>query len=376
MAKSNKMKTSPFTKALWKLQCFNDGTTKSGILDYATVMSCNIVENLNVPLIATDGENIFVNMDWWQKSDIETQVFALSHEAEHIRLLHLLRRGNRNFERWGIACDIYVNEKKLQEGHKVARKYIMGSDYGIIVSKTTTVESIYDQLHNFQKSPGHGKKKEFAGYDLIEPQSVVSQEKAAERIKMIISAASSLGYDLSKSPELEVLYEDVSVSRRDWKKETANFVASLRRCKWDRTTAIPAYRARRIIVPYIKYEKRMKLGIVIDTSGSIFSEANTFLGYMKTVVSDLDPEEVTLMFADENVTKETTFKQIPENIKATGGGGTRFWPALQRMKKIKDLGGVIYFTDGYGEYGKKPAFPVLWVMTTNYLPPYGDVCKL
>ena len=52
-----------------------------------------------------------------------------------------------------------------------------------------------------------------------------------------------------------------------------------------------------------------------------------------------------------------------------GGGGTDFRPALRRIDELVEsgelphLGGVLYFTDGYGVFPERePAYPVAFVM--------------
>ena len=140
------MKTSLLSKALWKLRNFNYNSNKSGLLDYATIVSCNIIEDSAVNSIETDGLNLFFNPSWWSQQDVETQVFALSHEAEHIRKMHVFRAGNRDPALWNVACDICVNELKFRDGHKVASKFIMGAKFGITFNSSMTAEMIYDRL--------------------------------------------------------------------------------------------------------------------------------------------------------------------------------------------------------------------------------------
>jgi predicted metal-dependent peptidase len=59
-----------------------------------------------------------------------------------------------------------------------------------------------------------------------------------------------------------------------------------------------------------------------------------------------------------------------------GGGGTSFDPIFDYIEKNnEDVGGLVYFTDGYGSVSNRsPSFPVLWI-TTGQAPMvsgYGD----
>jgi predicted metal-dependent peptidase len=35
----------------------------------------------------------------------------------------------------------------------------------------------------------------------------------------------------------------------------------------------------------------------------------------------------------------------------------------------------VFFTDGYGEFGETPKLDVLWVMTSDVKPPFGEVIR-
>ena len=56
-----------------------------------------------------------------------------------------------------------------------------------------------------------------------------------------------------------------------------------------------------------------------------------------------------------------------------GGGGTGFDPIFNYIEKNnKDVGGLVYFTDGYGSVSNRsPNFPVLWVTTAKAPDVYG-----
>jgi predicted metal-dependent peptidase len=61
-----------------------------------------------------------------------------------------------------------------------------------------------------------------------------------------------------------------------------------------------------------------------------------------------------------------------------GGGGTNFIPAFE---KVEELGirpdCLIFFTDGYGTFPTEPPpYPVVWVMTTDIVAPFGETIKV
>ncbi|MHA2501978.1 MAG: VWA-like domain-containing protein, partial [Candidatus Kariarchaeaceae archaeon] len=60
-----------------------------------------------------------------------------------------------------------------------------------------------------------------------------------------------------------------------------------------------------------------------------------------------------------------------------GRGGTSFIPVFQWVENRGDIPDLlIYFTDGYGSYPpSEPGYPVVWVMTTDHMPPWGDLIE-
>lgn len=81
------------------------------------------------------------------------------------------------------------------------------------------------------------------------------------------------------------------------------------------------------------------------------------------------------------------FQWYLDHLELYGGGGTDFRPALRRIDELVEsgelphLGGVLYFTDGYGVFPERePAYPVAFVMLRyRYddinIPALGDTAR-
>ena len=72
---------------------------------------------------------------------------------------------------------------------------------------------------------------------------------------------------------------------------------------------------------------------------------------------------------DALVTNLDEFQWYLEHLELYGGGGTDFRPAFRHVDrlieegKLERLGGVLYFTDGYGVFPEEaPPYPVTFVM--------------
>ena len=75
------------------------------------------------------------------------------------------------------------------------------------------------------------------------------------------------------------------------------------------------------------------------------------------------------MLQDALVTNLDEFAWYLDHLELYGGGGTDFRPAFRRIDELvasgefARLGGVLYFTDGYGVFPETaPDYPVAFVM--------------
>lgn len=385
------MKTSILTKALWALQNFNAKTNQSGLFDFATIISCGIVEDDTVEQIGTDGETIYLNPNWWKSINLDSQVFALSHEAGHIQNLHC-ERGNEkpDADRWNIAIDIWVNAVRLRDGHKpIPGIYITGQQYGIPDPLRYTCDQLYTMLESkmqnqHRSGSGNGSNGKpnssiSSGKDIVAKK--IPQEVAAEKLARIRQVATSCGMSVDKIPTwFEEAYKEITAPKKNWRDECFRFVARIRESHWSMQVPIPSYRARRILVPNIKRKHKTDFAFVIDTSGSIGdSEYGLFVSTVREAFDQLRPERMIGILADDMVRAEYEFDRMPDKIPFRGRGGTDFCPAIELIQeKYPDIGGVIYLTDGYGDFPRQaPQFPMLWAVNNPCVtPPFGDVCRI
>ena len=54
------------------------------------------VSDARLPTAATDGDRVFVDIDFYAKLSGAERLFVLAHEVWHCALLHFLRRGDRD----------------------------------------------------------------------------------------------------------------------------------------------------------------------------------------------------------------------------------------------------------------------------------------
>lgn len=118
---------------------------------------------------------------------------------------------------------------------------------------------------------------------------------------------------------------------------------------------------------YREADKLRELVIAIDTSASCKGEH--IKGFLQRTYDIFRAREgffneffIWILFCDDNIVSEKcinnwdAFKAYIENVKVSGYGGTDFRPVFDRVEvlvkngDIRDLNGLIYFTDGYGIY--------------------------
>ena len=115
----------------------------------------------------------------------------------------------------------------------------------------------------------------------------------------------------------------------------------------------------------IRHQKAKKAVLIIDTSGSIFSDRETveeFLNEAATICKRVNTV-LTVIFADAAVCSIVPIGEAYEKIKTLvpkGGGGTDFRPAIKAAEEMNpDL--IIYLTDLMGAFpAKKPRVPIIW----------------
>ena len=119
-------------------------------------------------------------------------------------------------------------------------------------------------------------------------------------------------------------------------------------------------------------EKKIKIALAIDTSGSTFNILPNFFAEMESLMKSFDAYEITRIDCDAAVEKVVVYdhdsapfsKNESKGIDWNGGGGTSFVPPFEYVKeKNLDIDALVYLTDGFGPAPKKaPSYPVLWVL--------------
>jgi predicted metal-dependent peptidase len=95
---------------------------KADSVFFTTILfSLKLIWNWEKPTASTNGSDIQVNPIFFMGLSPDERIFLLVHEAMHVALLHMLRLGGKNKEKWNIACDHYINLLLIERGFKMPR---------------------------------------------------------------------------------------------------------------------------------------------------------------------------------------------------------------------------------------------------------------
>jgi predicted metal-dependent peptidase len=125
-----------------------------------------------------------------------------------------------------------------------------------------------------------------------------------------------------------------------------------------------------------------ELVIGFDTSGSIFGgeEMTRFVTEIKTIVEDVKPSKVHVIYWDTRIAGHQTFEDgqfAVQDLRIKGGGGTDGSVLFDylREKNINPQA-IVQFTDGYvGDWGRSDV-PTLWAITSDLQAPFGTSIKV
>ena len=140
------------------------------------------------------------------------------------------------------------------------------------------------------------------------------------------------------------------------------------------------------LIEELEYKEELRVRqfvIAVDTSGSTAGDlVRGFLAQTAQILAEMTGEgrtcEIYVLQADAEVqeavriTCREEMQAYLSQLTVKGYGGTDFRPvfryveALRARGELKDLQGLIYFTDGYGTYpARRPAYPVAFVFAAQ-----------
>ena len=368
----------------------------------------------------TDGKTISVNWKYISESEkykdmsVDNLIFVICHEIGHLLNLTVDRRGSRHHKFWNFATDysinsdlinncdghgkpkpigeMYYSDKLITPENPKGQAWLYDEKY-----KNMTCEQIYEKLiEEFKKDHG-GKTPEQVEQEMSDavdewlkshcqggqlddhiPQDSMDETDKG-RVKAQVEAVQKQmgGQQAGKTDSFlerafEFLFQEPPF---DWRGFLNNYLKAF--LKSDFTWKKPSRRSwgGGYILPGSNTDKHIKLGIAIDTSGSVGDkEVHEFLAHIAKIMHSFKSFDIDVWCFSTKVHEETlknytkTSQDQIKNYELASLGGTEIksnfrW--IEDNKKKYDV--FICLTDGY-DYIDDLRFdycPVIWGITGN-----------
>ena len=349
---------------------------------------------------------LLYNEDFLKTLSLTEQEAVLIHECLHIINLHLLttlidKKDAKKRDILNIAMDLAINQyinglPKDCVNYPEMNKFVNDCKAKGYLAKSEPFEPeethayYFNVLMKISKAlppvkgideHGNNGDKDKPGQNEIE----VPQEMLKEIVKGVVDSAKQHG---TVPNNLNRMVSQLSESQIDWRKELRKFVGDS--IQVETVPSVKKYNRRYAFdFPGKKVVRNATVIFAVDTSGSMdqeifrkaWAEIKKVNQYVNVYVAEID--------ADVNSFYLFNNKTVPQFL---GGGGTCFealWQFLERKSSLsgstttkargfhlKDVKGIIYFTDGYCTWPKASRIPTIWLMTTEEKPTFGKHLRI
>jgi hypothetical protein len=357
-------------------------------------MKMNVQLTPKVKTMGVDGKNLFVNPEFLETLTEPQTIGVLCHEVLHIANAHHLRKGKRDHGRWNKACDFVINPIVMSAGMELPPE-------GLVDPKYTgkSAERVYGMLEEEEKDkpkpdqPEDGEGEGDGGFgevlDGTEGMSDSEVSMAEQEVKVMVAEAAEAARRQGKLPaSVAALVGEIIKPKVNWKEALRRFVSAVVPSNYSWARPNRRFIAQNVYLPGIVKSGVGVMVVGIDTSGSIYADANLtkqFLSEVEAICDETKPETVHVVFCDAAISATDTFDNgdmcgVFDRLKGLvrGGGGTDFRPVF---KWVEDQGiqpaAMIYLTDMEGVFPQHaPPYPVLWAKTTDHPAPFGESVRI
>lgn len=335
-------------------------------------------DTLNPPTLATDGARLLYHPDWVMENDHAVVMSGVAHEVGHCIFDHMGRRNGRSPVRWNHAGDYIINDVLKDSGFTIPDNWLWSPHFS--ATKLTT-DGVYTMLpEDTRDGNGPGGKKAF---DAIrdQPGGTGGVEEQADDWKVATSQAATNAEKAGKLPgALKRFVDEMIHGKADWRAVMRRFATETSKedYSWQRFSR--KMLGHGFYLPALYSESMGEMCAIIDTSGSISAAIlAAFGGEISSIRDQMKPTLMRNIYCDADVNHVDEFEQYDVfKVEPHGGGGTDFRPPFAWLaERGIEPKCAMYLTDGYGPFpDKAPPYPVLWLMTTDVQPPWGEVVRI
>lgn len=333
---------------------------------------------------------IYVNPVYWdvQLTNSSHRYGLLKHEILHIVFKHILvNEPYKDRDLMYMAMDLAINQYILKENLPEKSLFIdtfpeldleKGKSWRYYYEKLLYLVQNLDALFedtvsaaNYLavKHSSHGLERHVL-WKAIEKHSDIDRTLSQNIIDYLIETAHAKTPDnfWSSTPDflklkIKSLLEKPSRAIH-WRRALKIFTASGAKTKIRTTLKRPSRRYGKI--PGIKIQRKQRLLVAADTSGSI-EKQDLEIFFSEIYHLWRSGAEIFILECDSKIRNQYHYQgQTPEYVQ--GRGATNFNEPIQIGNSDPRPDGLIYFTDGRADPPQvKARFPILWIISKNGL---------
>lgn len=333
----------------------------------------------NTHCAGTDGRTIFYHPEYlmrlYQKSEKEVEQLFL-HMLYHCLFLHIIMEEKEDKRRWHRACDLAVKHLMNEAEPRQIDPVFLYENFEM--ADTELEETENEKSENLFSMDDHQYWKRVNQDEMLE-----IAEKQWNQIQRhtggngVGAIAAGIGCQAGNQKEEMKIQKSGTCDFRSYLRK---FAVSQEELETDTESFdyIPylygmEHYGNMPLIEYLEYKEVKKLEelvIAIDTSGSC--KTDTVRRFMEETYGILSDHEnffrkmnVYIIQCDfqvqhtAHITSEEQWKHYMEELVIHGRSGTDFRPVFQyvdtlkKQQKLKNLCGLLYFTDGDGIYPEK-----------------------
>lgn len=379
------------------------------------------------------------------KLELKEIIYIICHEIDHIVLNHPEEMVKLNptkdgeiFYEFNLAADAAVNDR-INAEIKNEKKDFMAMPNGVITSETVgkmfsipTILPVENYLYYFnlienkKKENKDNRQKGESDKNMNGQQSVMNsigdgsgecddEEKygnlvtakncqnledhnwglddsddVKNAVKELINSSYEIMSEESRGLMPGFFIEQVKKINKptviSWEKQLKKYIGTISADKSKTRTRLNRRQPERFDLSGTKEDKKLKIVIAIDTSGSVDDRLLSKIFNEIFIILAKRKYEITVIECDADIGRVYKVRNKNDvNLEVTGRGGTAFTPVIEYINNDKYFRDalLIYFTDGYGEkrIPKPMTYRNIWVITGNkkelsVKEPYGIVLEM
>lgn len=372
----------------------------------------------NTETIGCDGFRIYYKPEYVMGLYESGPVFVnrvYLHMILHCMFKHVIKRGKREQNLWNLACDIVVESvldsftyrcvhlpvhgKRRNLYQKIKKEYqVFTSErvYEWLLRQNLSFEHYMEWLmefrrddHSFWELPENQKENRIQNFqnkwqDISEKTQTEMETFAKDQEDEAGDMVRKLQVENRKKYDYKSFLRQFAILREEMQVDIDSFDYGFY------TYGLNMYGNMPLIEPqeWKEVKKIQEFVIAIDTSMSCSEElVQIFLEQTYTILKETESffqkVKIHLIQCDSKVqsdviiTCEDDLKRYMDELTIKGGGGTDFRPVFQYVDELIEqkyfyhLKGLVYFTDGYGEFPKvRPIYDTAFVFLQQ---DYNDV---